>query len=99
MQNTERLSFYIACNASSDKALCPTWEDFKNNQSDEDYILSTSPNDENINVQLIYLNNRCETNKALDKSLKELWESYFESLKFNLLRTIHQTDIDALEAC
>ena len=99
MQNTERLSFYKACNASSDNALCPTFEDFMDNHSDEDYILSTSPKGENINIQIIYLNHRCETNKALDKSLKELWENYFKSRNFNLLTTVHQTDINALEGC
>ena len=99
MQNTERLSFYEACNAGSDSALCPTFEDFMANNSDKDYILSTSPKGKNINTQIIYLNNRCETNKALDKSLKELWENYFKKQGFNLLPTIHQTDINALEGC
>ena len=59
MQNTERLSFYELCNASSDEALCPTFEDFMDNHSDEDYILSTSPKGKNINLQMINLNNRC----------------------------------------
>ena len=99
MQNTDRLSFYIACNANSDNAKCPTFDDFMNNNSDKDYILSTSPKGENISAQIIYLNNRCETHKALDKSLKELWENYFKKIGFNLLPTIHQTDINALAAC
>ena len=99
MQNTDRLSFYIACNANSDNAKCPTFDDFMNNNSDKDYILSTSPKGDNINAQIIYLNNRCETHKALDKSLKKLWENYFKKIGFNLLPTIHQTDINALAAC
>ena len=99
MQNTERLSFYNACNASSDNALCPSFEDFMDNHSDEDYILSTSPKGKNINLQMIYLNNRCETNKALDVSLKTLWENYFQSINFNLLPTVHQTDINVVGNC
>ena len=99
MQNTDRLSFYIACNANSDNAKCPTFQDFMNNNSDKDYILSTSPKGDNISAQIIYLNNRCETHKALDKSLKELWENYFKSINFNLLPTIHQTDINAKVSC
>jgi len=99
MQNTERLSFYNACNASSDNALCPTFRNFMDNHSDEDYILSTSPKGKNINLQIIYLNNRCETNKALDVSLKTLWENYFQSINFNLLPTVHQTDINVVGNC
>ena len=99
LQNTERFSFYEVCNASSDEALCPTFDDFMDNPSDEDYILSTSPNGKNINLQMIYLNNRCETNKALDVSLKVLWEGYFQSRNFNLLPTVHQTDINVVGNC
>ena len=99
MQNTERLSFYKACNASSDNALCPTFDVFMQNLSDKDYILATSPNGKNINLQMIYLNNRCETNKALDVSLKKLWENYFQSINFNLLPTVHQTDINVEGNC
>lgn len=93
MQNTERLSFYRACNASSDDALCPSFEEFMENLSDKDYLLATSPDGSGINLQLIYLNNRNETKKALDKSLKEMWESYFKSQNFKVLDTIHQIDI------
>ncbi len=79
MQNTKRLSFYSACNANSDNALCPSFEDFMKNLSDKDYIIATSPNGKDINVKMVYLNNRCETNKSLDQSLKLLWENYFNS--------------------
>ena len=47
-----------------------------------------------ISLQLIYLNNRIETKKALDKSLKEMWESYFKSQNFKVSKTIHQIDIN-----
>jgi len=34
MQNTERLSFYKACNANSENALCPSFKKFMANLSD-----------------------------------------------------------------
>ena len=94
MQNTERLSFYRACNASSENALCPSFEEFMENLSDKDYLIATSPDGSDISLQLIYLNNRNETKKALDKSLKNMWESYFTSQNFKVLKTIHQIDIN-----
>jgi len=99
MQNTKRLSFYKACNASSKNALCPSFDNFMNNLSDKDYLIATSPSGQNINLKMVYLNNRCETNKSLDKSLKLLWENYFKSRSFNVLTTIHQTDINILGNC
>ena len=63
------------------------------NLSDKDYLLATSPNGSGIHLQLIYLNNRNETKKSLDKSLKVMWESYFKNQKFKVLDTIHQIDI------
>tara|TARA_B100000965_G_scaffold402750_1_gene429380 strand:- start:1342 stop:2205 length:864 start_codon:yes stop_codon:yes gene_type:complete len=99
MQNTKRLSFYSACNANSNNALCPSFEDFMENLSDKDYLIATSPDGNNINLKMVYLNNRCETNKSLDQSLKLLWENYFKSRDFNVLETIHQTDINILGDC
>ena len=93
MQNTERLSFYSACNASSENAICPSFEEFMNNLSDKDYLLATSSDGSGINLQLIYLNNRNETKKALDKSLKDMWVSYFKNQNFKVIDTIHQIDI------
>ena len=93
MQNTERLSFYSACNAGSKNAICPSFDKFMNNLSDKDYLLATSSNGSGINLQLIYLNNRNETKKALDKSLKDMWISYFNNQNFKVVDTIHQIDI------
>ena len=42
---------------------------------------------------MIYLNNRCETNKALDKSLNKMWFDYFTNQNFKVLKTIRQVDI------
>jgi hypothetical protein len=64
------------------------------NLSDKDYLTATSPDGSGINLQLIYLNNRNETKKALDESLKKMWESYFKSQNFTVLKTIHQIDIN-----
>ena len=99
MQNTKRLSFYKACNASSVNALCPSFDNFMKNLSDKDYLIATSPNGDGINIKMVYLNNRCETNKSLDKSLKILWINYFKSRNFNVLETIHQTDINLTGNC
>ena len=99
MQNTKRLSFYRACNASSANALCPSFDDFMQNLSDKDYLIATSPNGQGINLKMVYLNNRCETNKSLDKSLKMLWINYFKSRNFNVLETVHQTDINMIGNC
>ena len=55
MQNTERLSFYRACNAGSENAICPSFEEFMNNLSDKDYLIATSPDGNNINLKMVYL--------------------------------------------
>jgi len=94
MQNTTRLSFYSACNASSSDAKCPTFKDFMKNLSDKDYLLATSPNGEGINLQMIYLNYRKETSKEIDVSLKNLWTNYFRDQKFNVKKVISQLDIE-----
>lgn len=94
MQNSDRLSFYRACNAQSDKAKCPSFSSFMNNLSDKDYITATAPKGNNINLKMIYLNNRYETNKEIDRSLKELWVKYFKSRNFKKVDVISQLDIN-----
>ena len=94
MQNTTRLSFYNACSANSNQAKCPTFSDFMKNLSDKDYLLATSPNGKGINLQMIYLNYRKETNKEIDVSLKNLWKNYFKGQKFNVKKIISQLDIE-----
>ena len=77
MQNSERLSFYKACNASSSNAKCPNFNTFMNNLSVKKIIITaTAPKGKNVNLKIIYLNNRYETNKEIDRSLKELWKDY-----------------------
>ena len=42
---------------------------------------------------MIYLNHRYETNKEIDKSLKDLWVEYFNSINFKKVDVIPQVDI------
>lgn len=94
MQNSDRLSFYKACNAKSNKAKCPKFSSFMNNLSDKDYMTATAPKGNNINLKMIYLNNRYETNKEIDRSLKELWVEYFKSRNFKKIEVVSQLDIN-----
>jgi len=94
MQHSERLSFYKACNASSSNAKCPNFNTFMNNLSDKDYLTATAPKGKNVNLKIIYLNNRYETNKEIDRSLKELWKDYFKSREFENIKVISQLDIN-----
>ena len=94
MQNSDRLSFYKACNAKSEKAKCPKFSSFMNNLSDKDYMTATAPKGNNINLKMIYLNNRYETNKEIDRSLKELWVEYFKSRNFKKIEVVSQLDIN-----
>ena len=94
MQNSDRLSFYKACNAQSDKAKCPKFLSFMSNLSDKDYMTATAPKGNNINLKMIYLNNRYETNKEIDRSLKELWVEYFKSRNFKKIEVVSQLDIN-----
>ncbi len=94
MQNTTRISFYNACKANSNEAKCPTFSDFMKNLSDKDYLLATSPDGKGIDLQMIYLNYRKETNKEIDTSLKNLWINYFKGQKFSVKKVITQLDIE-----
>ena len=94
MQNSDRISFYELCNAKSNDAKCPSFDNFINNLSDKDYMTATGPNGNNINLKMIYLNHRNETNKELDRSLKELWVEYFNSRNFKKVDVISQLDIN-----
>ena len=94
MQNSKRLSFYKACNASSANAKCPKFDTFMQNLSDKDYLTATAPKGNNINLKIIYLNNRYETNKEIDRSLKELWKDYFANQNFKNIKVISQLDIN-----
>lgn len=94
MQHSQRLSFYKACNANSPKAKCPTFETFMKNLSDKDYLTATAPKGKGVNLKMIYLNNRYETNKEIDKTLVELWKNYFTDRGFQKVDVVRQLDIN-----
>jgi hypothetical protein len=62
------------------------------NLSDKDYLMSTAPEGKNVNLKIIYLNNRYETNKEIDKSLIELWKNYFIDRGFQNVEIIRFLD-------
>jgi len=95
MQYSQRLDFYRACNANSSNAKCPTFQDFMKNLSDKDYLTATAPNGEGVNLKMIYLNHRYETNKEIDKTLIELWKNYFVDRGFQKVDILRQLDIAA----
>jgi hypothetical protein len=92
MQNSERINFYKACNYKSSHAQCPSFSNFMKNLSDKDYLMSTAPEGKNVNLKIIYLNNRYETNKEIDKSLIELWKNYFIDRGFQNVEIIRFLD-------
>ena len=42
---------------------------------------------------MIYLNNRYETKKELDRTLVKLWENYFKDRGFENIKTVRQLDL------
>ena len=95
MQHSDRFSFYEACNARSSEAKCPSLDDFMKSlsESDRDYLTANAPDGTNINLKMIYLNHRYETNKEIDSSLKKLWVDYFNRRNFKKVKVIPQLDI------
>ena len=95
MQYSDRFSFYEACNARSSEAKCPSLDDFMESlsESDRDYLTANAPDGTNINLKMIYLNHRYETNKEIDSSLKKLWVDYFNRRNFKKVKVIPQLDI------
>lgn len=96
MQHSERLSFYKLCNAKSDLAKCPLFAKIKENPNNKEYIESTSPDvskTKNVEIVLIYLNHRYETNKQIDESLLQLWMDYFKSQGLSNVKIIRQVDL------
>ena len=94
MQNSKRLSFYAACNANSEAAKCPSYKSFMQNLSDKDYMTATAPKGAGVKLHMIYLNNRYETNKEVDRSLIKLWKNYFLDRKFSPVKVTRQLDIN-----
>jgi hypothetical protein len=93
MQHSKRLSFYKECNANSSNAKCPTFKSFMKNLSDKDYLTATAPKGKGVKLKIIYLNNRYETSKEIDKTLVELWKNYFIDRGFGNVEIVRQLDI------
>ena len=63
------------------------------NLSDKDYLTETAPKGKGVKLKIIYLNNRYETNKEIDKTLVELWKNYFIDRGFDKVEVVRQLDI------
>jgi len=101
MQHSKRISFYKKCkvknilNNLSSSAKCPTYKNFmkKLSTNDKDYLTVTAPKGKGVELKMIYLNNRYETKKEIDKSLVELWKNYFIDRNFKDVKIVRQLDI------
>lgn len=93
LQNSERLNFYRICNATSTEAKCPSFNSFMGNLSDKDFLNATAPKGKGVSLKMIYLNNRYETKKELDRTLVKLWENYFKDRGFVRIKTVRQLDL------
>lgn len=96
MQNTERLSFYKACNPyilNNKASRCPTYKNLIKKASTRDYIQKTSPKKPSSSIQLYILTNRNETTVELDTSLEKLWKEYLTSTGFKNINFERQLDI------
>ena len=63
------------------------------NLSDKDYLTATAPKGKGVKLKIIYLNNRYETSKEIDKTLVELWKNYFIDRGFGNVEIVRQLDI------
>jgi hypothetical protein len=93
LQNSERLNFYRVCNATTTEAKCPSFKSFMQNLSDKDHLNATAPKGKGVSLKMIYLNNRYETKKELDRTLVKLWENYFKDRGFENIKTVRQLDL------
>jgi hypothetical protein len=93
LQNSERLNFYRVCNATTTEAKCPSFKSFMQNLSDKDHLNATAPKGDGVGLKIIYLNNRNETKKELDRTLIKLWENYFKDRGFENIKTVRQLDL------
>ena len=96
MQHSNRISFYNFCRTKSSKKpnLCPAFDQLVSNSSTRDYIDSTSPSNEDVDIKIIFLNNRYETSRSLDSTLIRLWIEYFERAGFRTPKIEYQLDVN-----
>ena len=96
MQHSDRISFYNLCRTKNSKKpdSCPAFGRLMSNSSTRDYIDSTSPNNEDVDIKIIFLNNRYETSRSLDSTLIRLWIEYFERAGFRTPEVEYQLDVN-----
>ena len=96
MQHSDRMSFYNFCRTknSAKPDSCPAFDQLMRNSSARNYIDSTSPSNEDVDIKIIFLNNRYETSRSLDPSLIRLWIEYFEKAGFETPEIEYQLDVD-----
>ena len=95
MQHSNRISFYNFCRTENSKKpnVCPAFDQLMSNSSTRDYINSTSPSNEDVDIKIIFLNNRYETSRSLDSTLIRLWIEYFEKAGFKTPTVEYQLDM------
>ena len=98
MQHSDRISFYRECKdpLKLKPNECPPFAKILKNITTREYVDATSPKDQSVNIQIIYLNHRYETRKSLDTSLINLWIEYFKYSGFNISpdNVIRQVDVE-----
>lgn len=96
MQHSNRISFYNFCRTKNSKKpnLCPTFDRLMSNSSTGNYINSTSPSNEDVDIKIIFLNNRYETRRSLDSTLIRLWIEYFKKAGFGTPEVEYQLDVN-----
>lgn len=98
MQHSKRISFYNFCRDKNSKKpnKCPKLDQLlTTSPSTKEYIDRTSPtNNKNVDMKIIFLDNRYETSRTLGPSLISLWTEYFERAGFKTPKVEYQLDID-----
>ena len=98
MQSSDRVNFYRECKTNKNLAspnICPKFKTIEKNLVTEEYIRNTTPKDSinDIDIQIVYVNNRYETKASLDETLLDLWTSYFEKYGFKTPKIKRMVDL------
>lgn len=98
MQSSDRVNFYRECKTNKNLAspnICPKFKKIEKNLVTEEYIRNTTPKDSinDIDIQIVYVNNRYETKASLDETLLDLWTSYFEKYGFKTPKIKRMVDL------
>ena len=100
MQSSRRLSFYAECKSNkhvSDPDICPKLNTIlKKNLVTKEYIDAITPKKEvgDINIKIVYVNNRYETKASLDETLLALWSKYFSEYGFKAPEIVRMVDLN-----